>query len=205
MNDINDAGGYAAFALFHTLKLHFTTKYDYLKYNGKCTINQEAFMLRKDKYTFYKLSRRYKLDELRNFYLANLTKNPKMWSNDLLTEVAADNYKEWNKRNQSLAYKFEQDIRYALDRVSRPDELLKVVDGEYPLLYNMFSQHDVSLETIIIMNDFMQFIGMWKMKVEDDIIFPDFVKVVEKYGPFVNYERAKMRDILKKVLEEIHA
>ena len=79
---MTDTGGYEAFAVFHALKLHFTSKYDFVKYNGKCNIGKDAFMLRKDKFYFYKLSRKYKKEELFGYYISNILVNPKLWAGD---------------------------------------------------------------------------------------------------------------------------
>ena len=52
--------GFAAYALWNALKLHFTSdSYDYFKYNGKTSISVTSFENRKDKYHFYKLSRKF--------------------------------------------------------------------------------------------------------------------------------------------------
>jgi hypothetical protein len=194
---MNEAGGYDAFALFHGLKLHFTTNYDYVKYHGKISIGKDAFMLRKDKFHFYKLSRKYKKDELFGFYIANLLHNPKCWAGDLISDDADSEYKVWLKTQQSLTYLFEQDISTAFDMVDNPEELLKVVDGQYPLLYNLYLHDKVKKETVMILNNFMNFIPMWSKKIDDDIIFPEFVKSCEKYKPFFSYDEQKMKKILK--------
>lgn len=194
---MSEAGGYDAFAMFHGLKLHFTTNYDYVKYHGKISIGKDAFMLRKDKFHFYKLSRKYKKDELFGFYIANLLHNPKCWAGDLVSDDADSEYKVWLKTQQSLTYLFEQDISTAFDMVDNPEELLKVVDGQYPLLYNLYLHDKVKKETVMILNNFMNFIPMWSKKIDDDIIFPEFVKSCEKYKPFFSYDEQKMKKILK--------
>lgn len=194
---MNEAGGYDAFAMFHGLKLHFTTNYDYVKYHGKISIGKDAFMLRKDKFHFYKLSRKYKKDELFGFYIANLLHNPKCWAGDLISDDADSEYKVWLKTQQSLTYLFEQDLSTAFDLVDNPEELLKVVDGQYPLLYNLYLHDKVKKETVMILNNFMNFIPMWSKKIDDDIIFPEFVKSCKKYKPFFSYDEQKMKKILK--------
>ena len=194
---MSEAGGYDAFALYHGLKLHFTTNYDYVKYNGKISIGKDSFMLRKDKFFFYKLSRKYKEEELRGFYISNLLIKPKIWVAELLSEDSDSEYKVWMRTHQSLSYVFEQDIIKAFDTVNNPEELLKVVDGQYPLLYNLYLQEKVHLETIIILNDYMNFLPMWLRKIDDDIIFPEFVKKCGKYKPFIHYDSVKFKGILK--------
>lgn len=194
---MNEAGGYEAFTLYHALKLHFSGSYDYVKYNGKTNVTKEQFMLRKDKFSFYKLSRKYKREELFGFYVANLLKNPKLWIGELVSEDADSEYKVWLRTQQSLTYIFEQDLGHLLDLVQKPDELLMVVDGQYPLLYNEYLRDSIQLETIIILNDILNFIPMWSKKVEDDIVFPEFAKKCIKYKPFLNYDKVKFKNLLK--------
>jgi len=200
---MNEAGGYDAFAMFHGLKLHFTTSYDYVKYHGKISIGKDSFMLRKDKFHFYKLSRKYKKDDLFGFYVSNLVHNPKCWAGDLLTEDADSEYKVWLRTQQSLSYIFEQDISTAFDSVNNPEELLKVVDGQYPVLYNLYLHDKLRKESLMILNDLLNFMPMWKKKVEDDIIFPEFVKSCEKYSVFLSYDGQKLKKTLKDKLCEL--
>ena len=41
---MNEGTGFAAFALYNALKLHFTSKsYDYFKYNGKTNVTKTTF------------------------------------------------------------------------------------------------------------------------------------------------------------------
>lgn len=194
---MNEAGGYEAFAMYQALKLHFTGNYDYVKYNGKTNANKDQFMLRKDKYSFYKLSRKYKREELFGFYVANLLKNPKIWVGELVTDDANSEYLLWLKVQQSLTYIFEQNLNHLFDKVDKPDELLTVVDGQYPLLYNEYLQDSIYLETVVILDDILNFLPMWSKKVEDDIVFPDFVRKCNKYKPFLNYDKAKFKNLLK--------
>jgi hypothetical protein len=197
---MNELGGYDAFALYNSLKLHFTTKYDYVKYGGKTNVSKDSFMLRKDKYFFYKLSRKYTKEELFGFYVSNFLDNPKIWIGNLLSEDCDSIYKVWMKTQQSLSYIFEQDLSKLFDMVEKPDELLRVVDGQYPLLYTLYKQDEIKIETIIILNEIMNFIPMWSKKIDDDVIFPEFVRACDKYAPFINYDKAKMIGILKSKL-----
>ena len=193
--------GLEAYQLYSALKLHFTTSYDYVRYSGKVnSATVKSFEINKGKYFFYKLSRKYNKDELFGFYVSNFLENPKIWVGNLLSEDCDSTYKLWLRVQQSLSYIFEQDVSKVLDMVDKPDELLRVVDGDYPLLYTLHKQGDVSLETIIIMNDIMNFIPMWSKKVTDDLIFPEFIRLCDKYKPFIHYDKVKMLGILKSKL-----
>ena len=62
--------GYEAFCLFSSLKLHFTQdQYDFLKYRGKTRTSVEAFENRKDKWQYYKLSRRCSSEQMMQDFL----------------------------------------------------------------------------------------------------------------------------------------
>jgi len=196
-----DNTGYAAFAMYNSLKLHFTSKsYDYFKYHGKTNVSSVTFLKRKDKYTFYKLSRKYSLDELKDFYVANFLEGDK-WVGDMLKD-GEEVYKKWQKTQQSLTYTFENDIMYLLANGGSPDEMLDVKPNSYPVLMKLVQLKQVSLETMVILNDIMNFFPMWNKKIDDDIIWPDFKLKCEKYTPFLNYDKVKFKAILKEKVKE---
>ena len=47
-----------AYRTYLALKQHFTSNYDYFKYNGKVNVSPNSFETRKDKFHFYKLSKK---------------------------------------------------------------------------------------------------------------------------------------------------
>jgi hypothetical protein len=195
--------GFAAFAMFHALKLHFTSdSYDYVKYNGKTNVTKTTFSTRKDKYSFYRLSRKFGLTELRDYYIANFMVEDIQWVGDILGPESEDNYKKWQKRTQSLTYTFENDIIKLLDRVDNPNDLLIVRNNEFPLLMQCVQQKDIALETLIILNDLMNFFPMWEKEIYDDLVWPNFKRKCEKYKPFLSYDKVKFKQILKEKIKE---
>lgn len=198
---MNENTGYAAFAMYNSLKLHFTsTSYNYFKYHGKTNVSAVTFLKRKDKYSFYKLSRKYTVEELRDFYVANFLEGDK-WVGDM-TKDGEEVYKKWQKIQQSLTYTFENDIIYLLSNGGSPDEMLEVKPNSYPILMKMVQLKQVSLETLVILNDIMNFFPMWNKKIDDDILWPDFKMKCEKYTPFLNYDKKKFKEILKEKVKE---
>jgi len=198
---MNEGTGFAAFALYNALKLHFTSSsYDYFKYHGKTNVSKDTFLKRKDKYSFYKLSRKYSLDELRNFYVANFVYGDSTWVGEMTGPNGEDVYKKWQKISQSLTYNFESDIVRILEQVNSPDELMKVRSGEYPDLLVGAMQNSISIETLVILNDMMNFFSMWDKKISDDIIWPSYKLKCEKYAPFITYDKVKFKNILKEAI-----
>ena len=199
--------GYAAFALYNALKLHFTSdSYDFFKYHGKTNISKDSFLRRKDKYTFYKLSRKYSLDELKYFYVSNFLDGDK-WVGDMNTTEGEEVYKKWMKTQQSLSYQFQSDVSYLFDKSTvgedfSPNHMFKVENGSYPVLLMKTMNHDVTLETLCIMNAIFGFFGDWEKKIVDDVIWPNYQRMCTKYTPFIEYDSGKFKDILREKAAE---
>ena len=195
---MTESSGFAAFALWNALKLHFTSNsYNYFKYYGKTNVSKNSFMNRKDKFTFYRLSRKYDLEELKYYMIANFLKDNGNWVGDMAGPEAEEHYKKWQKINQSLTYTFENDIMFVLDRVENPNEMLEVKSNSFPKLMMFVMEGSVTLETLVILNDILNFFPMWDKQIYDDLVYPNFKLKCEKYAPFLQYDKNKFRTLLK--------
>jgi len=194
--------GFEAFALYNALKTHFTSSsYDFFKYNGKTNVSKDSFMKNKAKYQFYKLSRKYSLEQLRNFFLANFIYGDSTWVGEMLGPEGDKAYSKWQKTNQSLTYVFENDIIRLVGN-DAPDQMLIVNDGQHPKLLREVMSGTIAIETMVILNDIMNFFPMWNRKISDDIIWPNWRLKCEKYAPFVTYDKVKFKNILKEIVIE---
>lgn len=190
--------GYEAFALYHVLKLHFTTDYDYIKYNGKCNISIETFEKRKDKYHFYKLSRKYNAEDYKEFVISALMHNENTWAGTLLEDDTYDIHLKRMAIIQALGYTFKNDCAI-IHESGGINNALKVVEG-YPILLTMTLQKVISTETLCILNSFMNFLPMWQRKVTDTIRWPTLYRKYVKYTPFLEFNRELFK---KHALEEL--
>jgi hypothetical protein len=198
----SENSGFAAYALYNAIHLHFTSKsYDYFKYNGKTNVTKDTFAKKKDKFTFYKLSRKYSILDLKYFYIANIIEKPDQWSNELLSQDAEDTFVKWQKTNQSLTYIVQNDLDKLLDSVDNANNLLKVKDNEHPILLLSTMSKSTQLETLIIMEDIMNFFSMWDKKITETYIWPNFKIKCLKYKPFLNYDKNKFKTILKEKIK----
>lgn len=194
--------GYEAFSLYESIKLHFTKdNYDFFKYNGKSNISITTFENRKDKYHFYKLSRKFnKKEDLIPFLVANFVERETLWVGDLLIEDAEVNFQRRQKVLQSLSYQFTNDIEKLFDGISDPNEVIRVVDGDYPILLRHTLQRITQIETLCILNQILGFLPMWDKKITDTIRWPDFRRKIVKYAAFLPRDTVKYKLILKKVI-----
>ena len=194
--------GYETFGIYESLKLHFSKDtYDFFKYNGKTNHSVQSFENRKDKYHFYKLSRKYtNKDVLIDFLVANFLEDDKTWVGKLLEEDADIRYRNRQKVIQSLSYAFENDCRTVFENLSDPNEVIKT-DGDYPVLLTKALRKEITIETLVILNKILNFFPMWDKKITDTIRWPDFRRKCEKYASFLPQDVVKFKLILKKVLE----
>lgn len=191
--------GYEAFSLYHVLKLHFTTDYDYFKYNGKCNISIEAFEKRRDKYHFYKLSRKFERDDYHEYVVANLLNNDNCWAGTLLEDDANEVHMKRMAIIQALSYNFKNDCMVIADSGGIND-LLKT-EGEYPTLLTMALQRVITIETLCILNSMMNFMPMWSRKIQDDIRYPTLHRKWTKYTPFIHFDRDNYRKYALEILK----
>lgn len=194
--------GYEAFGLYESLKLHFTKdSYDFHKYNGKSNISVTSFENRKDKYHFYKLSRKFsKKEDLIEFLVANFVERDGLWVGDLLTEDAEVNYRSRQKILQSLSYEFTDDLTKLFNGIDDPNEVIKVVDGDYPVLLTYTLQKETKIETLCILNSILGFLPMWDKKITDTIRWPNLKRKIVKYTAFLPKDVVKYKLLLKKVI-----
>ena len=197
---MSDNTGFAAYTMFNAIKLHFTSNYDYFKYRAKTNVTQDTFMKNSAKYSYYKISRKYSSDEMRNLFVSNFVYRDCQWIGDILSEDGEDCFRKWQKVNQSFTYKFKSDIEDLIG--DHPNEMLRVVDGQHPLLLRKVMAGDIAIETLVILNDIMNFFPMWSKKIQDDIIWPAWKRKIEKYTPFVEYDKQKFKTILKDAISE---
>jgi hypothetical protein len=180
------------------LKNHFTKpSYDYFKYNGKMKVNVASFDKRKDKLFFQKLA---KHPDVHNFLIANLSENEKSWIRELAySEDAEKIYKEWIKRQQSLTYMFKQDLS-KLDPNFNDNFIVK--NNEHPTLLKLYLGKEVSLDTLCLLLEISGAKKHWDSKMQYDFIWDTLRTKVEKYSPFIKYEKDKIKEIIIDYFDE---
>lgn len=186
---------FEAYKLFMALKMHFTQpSYDYFKYNGKTNANQQSYNRRSDKFQFNKLA---KHKDPEGFLVSNFTCGNNKWIGDLFNEQSEKNYTDWLKRNQSLTYNLTQEI-------NRIDDLKQSIlvgkDGQHPELMKLYRRDTISLETLCILNKLLSFFDYWDKRITDTVIWPQTRLLCNKYTPFIHYDKAKIKPVVKDAL-----
>jgi len=174
--------------LYMALKLHFTTKYDYFKYNGKTKLTVPQFNKRKDKYQFVRLARKYSHDEFLEYCCANLIRG-KQWIGDF----SRDNWLEHKRVIQSLEYNYKNDLEKLLTNGEKFDILFECGQGSHPRLLKQYLGKKISLETMVILEKILQYKRHWDKAIKETYILQDISKRLDKYAPFVNIDVRQYR------------
>lgn len=194
-SDYNTRDAYDLYVYYLAIRRHFTSNYDFIKYNGKVKANVTSFDNRKDKFFFYKLSKK---KHSRDLIFANVIVNPTVWIGDLLDESAENVYNSWKKRKESLTYSFESDIKNFYDDFNSN---FIVEEGQHPYVLKLYMMNKISLETLTILVDLIDCMGYWEKNISDTVVFPTINKRVAKYKPFLRYDKVKLTRKLKSHFE----
>ena len=189
------------YQMYCALKAHFGKgEYDYVKYNGKSSATKDSFWKRTDRLFFVKTQRKYKKKQvIQDYLVSNFVQNTKGW----LGDFNDDNYIEWQKKMQSLTYTFEQEVTPLLDNFQKEGKYLFAVPKDsHPKLLREYLGKRVSLETMIILDNIVDYTSKWDIQMKDDVVWPDIKKVLEDYKKFLTFDKNKCKMILINLTKE---
>ena len=184
--------GYETYCMYLALKNHFTKdNYDFFKNNGKVHVSKESYLNRRDRIQFEKIARRH--DDPKGFMVAGFLSD-RTWIGELLDDDAENSYQQYVKNNQSRSYIFKNELEKADDLKS----LFKPEDNGYPKFLNDYMRGDISFDTIVILDHFIQFIPKFDAKLKDDYLWSKFSFKARKYKPFLlqDLDQKKFKELL---------
>ena len=177
---------------FLALKRHFTSNYDFFKYNGKVNVSIHSFEKRNDKWHFAKLS---KIPHWKELMLANISHDPNMWIGKLLEPLAEERYKTVAKRRGALLYYYGEELKKTETKLN---DLLTPIGGQHPPLLERFLREDVSIETMVILDQLVGYKSKWDKHIADPVVWPNKSTAIKKYQPFLHFDKDKFK---KKTLD----
>ena len=63
-------------------------------------------------------------------------------------------------------------------------------------------RNEITIETVVILNKFLNFIPKWDQKISDEFIWPTVKNRIVKYEPFLEYDKTKFKNTLKNCMDE---
>lgn len=184
---------FEVYRYYLALRLHFTTdQYDVVKQSGRVKASKQAFFKRKDLLAIRRVAETYSDEEVVNFLVANFVSGDR-WGGVFDVE-AKSRYTQWKKRLESISYTFDQELDKLISAAeSYTISILEcLTTGHHPLVLKMYLRQDLSIETLVILNNITKFVDTLDVSLKDDIIWPDVSRIVKKYTPFLSYNKDKV-------------
>lgn len=183
---------FEAYKIYIALKSHFSSKtYDYFKYNGRTRASKSTFEKRADKYFFHKLSKR---KDIVDFLVSNFVYNGDHWVGDLVQNSESEKcYRKLLKVRESLSYIVENELSKLEPDF---DSNFKILDGQHPKALKLYLQKEISIETLIILDDLVSCFKVWNRRIQETVLWPQIYLKCKKYRQFFDYDKNKMRQIV---------
>lgn len=183
--------GFETFRYYMSLKLHFTSDYDALKYNFKCSaVKPKSYNNRTDRFFFEKLGSSFTdPEELLKYFVANFVANKTRW----IREMSLSDYHKFQGTIDAFTYIFKTDIS-TIDRVIRgfeadgPLSLNRILSinasGISPII-DLFMKKKISLETVTCIDIHVAFIKDLRKSSNDPLgLYKETFDLIENYKPF---------------------
>ena len=176
------------YLMYCALKAHFgKTDYDFVTYHGKTRIKRDSFYKRKDRGFFVKISRKYKTEEnVKNYFVSNFIKDSKGY----VSNFSDENYEEWKDKRANFYNQFTLEIG---PFVKNFNPIFFIKDDEHPILLKEYLGKRVSLETLIILDELVEFTKTWNKKLSEDYIWQDIKKLMNNYKRFLTLDKNKYK------------
>ena len=184
------------YLMYCALKAHFQGDYDYHKFGGKTKTKRESYYKRKDRFFFAKTAVKYEDTEVLNYFVSNFIHN----RSGYIANFTDKNYETWMNKRAMFYDIFSQEMQ---PFVKNFEPLFECESGQHPTLLKEYMGKRISLETMIVLDDLVEFSKRWdKELVWDDFVWPDVKKLMNNYKGFLTINTDKYRMKLLKLIEE---
>ena len=159
----------------------------------------QSFYKRKDRFWFEKLSRQKSDQEILDFFIANFvscTDPQSLWIGEIIRN-GETNYKEWQRKVQSLSYVFKEEST-TLFTENKVNDIFDCSKG-HPLVLKSFLSGKISLETLVIYDRIFLFGNDFDKKLSDPVWETVSLKM-KKYSPFLNIDVFRFKKTLKEIV-----
>jgi hypothetical protein len=185
------------YLMYCAMKAHFSkNNYDFHKYGGKTKVSRDSFWKRNDKYFFVKLAKKHDdRDSIQDYLVSNFIRDRRGY----IANFNDENYKVWKDRKTDFYNIFFDELK---PLVKDFEPLFQTKNNNHPKLLKEFLGDRVSLETLIILDDLVDFSKGWDRELKEDIVWPDLKKLMKNYKGFLTIDKNRYRIRLLELIEE---
>lgn len=181
--------GFDAYTLYIALRNHFTTSYDFVKFNGKVKATVAAYEKRRDTYQFRRLGAladpKFRLISC---FLEDIT-----FINDILGTKGEAAEKKHRRIVEGGTYIFKDTIQ-ALTR--NLENALVFKDGRYPELLQKYINKQIPIQHVLVIDSVLGCLNRWDRQLTDDLLWPEIRTKLFKYRQLYSFDKHKYRQII---------
>ena len=193
---------FQTYKYFMAIKLHLTTdRYDVFESNGRVAGTRKTFDKRNDRFLFEKLGRKFNTPrELIEYFVANIA-----YGNNavIYSQESDDYYQQWQLRKESRTAMFKKQMSQIYNYLEvnhKKYEDLFSIEENVPELLNLYVGGYIHLETVVILDDFENFLPKWEPLC---MVWGDQLRIINKIKKFVKYDKSKVQSIYNSYKEEL--
>ena len=184
------------YLMYCALKAHFKGTYDYHRFSGQTKVSRESFWKRKVRFFFTKTAYKYDDEEVLDFFVSNFIQDRKGY----IANFNEKNYEDWVQRKKMFYELFSQELQ---PFVKNFNPLFECKNNQHPLLLKEYLGKRISLETMIILDELVEYGKKWDKELTwDDFVWPDVKKLMNNYKGFLTIDPNKYRIRLLTLIEE---
>ena len=90
-------------------------------------------------------------------------------------------------------------MKDTVDIEAKSFDNLFITDGNHPLLLKMYLGKRIHLETMVIIDQILHYSKRWSKDLDDDIIWSNVKRQIDKYSSFVQVDKGKYKAIMHKL------
>lgn len=194
---------FEVYRYYLALRLHFTTdKYDAIQQRGKVRASRQAFLKRNDLLAIRRVAETYSDKEVVDFLVSNFVSGDR-WGGVFDIE-AKERFTQWKKRIEALTYTFRKEIESLQTEMEKQGktftDIFVISKNEHPYILKSYLRQKTSVETMVILNQFYNYVETFDKDLDGDLLWPDLSRIIKKYEPFLSIKKEKYDELLRRTV-----
>jgi len=185
----SQVGPFEVFQIYSSLYLHFSGKYDAVKYNFKTPIaTRQKFESHRFRFAFEKIAKKYPTQRsVVFFFVSNFVAG-----NTFIATMSDEIYVKWTGLIESFTYKLKTEVSafkssLELKKLSFDDSLRVRDDLQLPHIIDLLNSRAISVETVMCIDSLTGFVSDAVKTSKDSFgILQHFSTMFQKYRPFLH-------------------
>lgn len=195
--------GLGACKIYSAVKFHFGYTWEISKYGVNFNISDLKYNTRKDRAIFERISLKYTSEQIYMLFLSNALEDNLGYVGDALTEEGTEIFVAFKTKVNGIDFTFSNDVKNICNYcISNNMNIKNLFDctGDHPLLIKMYLKKYICIETILILNSFMNFVNKFDEHIADPL-WEDISGKIKKYENISSINKELARDKTLKIIK----